>query len=1160
MAAYVPYYALVASPLHALTKKDRAFPVGKKWIPGSDYDLAYHHVKSLILDRPLYLWNKNNEEHLFFEVDACDDGWGTCAFQYADRAPSGEEEGKHHLLSKKPKRIIAWISKAWTTYEKKSLPIFYKETIARLLTFEHFRNLIESQSPGAGVTCYSDHLPGIKNTSLSNKGKLSTWKIHEVSDLTSIVETIYKAGPTMAIADPLSRLARQEDRVENLDLPVLLQMLLRELPPSIKMAERIRVNAEKDTYVVTRIVQRWRTPTNPISNTIGASLESFDFLIAAPYADKLPLKVAEYIRKDIPFAILIPLPLLNEIDRISKTEIDQEVRKKRLQMKLIVSSSLGQAWLINHPECLVKNTAHSVFFTQLADSLELNTASQKIFSDWSANYLGYDEVGTQSFLPSILPGGQDMDEIALLAIDSLFRDGATRTNETALMGEATPSTRSERAARRAQPRTSSSKSPKRALHKPAQTIAPTPTSRDARATKRKQQTISASNEDAYDHPDEECNRTEKHPVHVISTALPPKNITFWPELQNPDDVSSGMELLPPEKYKPGWPPDLIVLADKRGWSRILVPECQRMALIQTEHETMLHVKGNRVNHELSRSYYWPNMTEEIKSVCAACTICQKAEVRRQNLAAAFQQAELDDIPLPRQAYGIDLYGHAKGEILVAIDLCTREALLWFLPNRRQENIARALLTGLIFQKGVPLIFRNDEATELVAGTVAAMNTYLKIQQVTTGGHNPRSNAVVERFMQHLTACLTKCDDSQYGNMRDYLPAIAFAHNTAFSSAINCTPFEAGHGLRARTITEARASPRLQITADGGMDIDDADKTWEKSLFPKVCKLAERLAGEAQRQSQWHKRMNAHGLNQAGDKTPPHLLIGDRVYFYRPPTQQEVIKRTRKAKHLAHYHGPATILSNVDGRERQYNVEYQDKIFKRDIGMLIPEKRMHQTGTRDYDPTMEGLARSSAKAYSKGDPLQEGILILCKTEKNDKGWYLAEIDKTYPDEIEVTYFATPRPSLENYETSSKDQRLETLSEACFRKTWFIRQGKNAGMGTCQAPFPNNPELRLWKGKLPLTEAEDLILAIGITIDPRGFLSKSSLQLASQLDAGHEALETVEDKEERLADLRLANSLFCYAEAKLCDCGRCRKKLTHKDNKTKKRKTRTTGPRR
>jgi hypothetical protein len=175
-------------------------------------------------------------------------------------------------------------------------------------------------------------------------------------------------------------------------------------------------------------------------------------------------------------------------------------------------------------------------------------------------------------------------------------------------------------------------------------------------------------------------------------------------------------------------------------------------------------------------------------------------------------------------------------------------------------------------------------------------------------------------------------------------------------------------------------------------------------------------------------------------------------------------------------------------------------------MLIPEKRMHDAGTRDYDPTMEGLAKTNAKAYSKGDLLLEGDLILCKTEKQDKAWYLAEIDKIYPDEIEVTYYSTPRPNLENYETGSKEQRMETLAEARFRKTWYIRQGKNAGMGTRKAPFPQNPEQRLWNGKLPLAEAEDLILAVGITLDPTGLLSKGSLQLASNLDVGYEALET------------------------------------------------------
>jgi hypothetical protein len=96
----------------------------------------------------------------------------------------------------------------------------------------------------------------------------------------------------------------------------------------------------------------------------------------------------------------------------------------------------------------------------------------------------------------------------------------------------------------------------------------------------------------------------------------------------------------------------------------------------------------------------------------------------------FEQADKDNIPLPRQVYGIDFYGHAKGEILVAIDLCTREVNLWFLTDRKTEGVTKTLLSGIIFQKGVPLLFVNDEATEFVGGTVHAMNQYLGIKQIT----------------------------------------------------------------------------------------------------------------------------------------------------------------------------------------------------------------------------------------------------------------------------------------------------------------------------------------------------------------------------------------------------------------------------------------------
>jgi hypothetical protein len=80
----------------------------------------------------------------------------------------------------------------------------------------------------------------------------------------------------MAIADPLSRLSRQEHRVDNLDLPLLLEIVFTSLPDEIRDLEHFSVNAEKDTNVVTRIVQRWRSKTNPISNTIGGS-ERTDF-------------------------------------------------------------------------------------------------------------------------------------------------------------------------------------------------------------------------------------------------------------------------------------------------------------------------------------------------------------------------------------------------------------------------------------------------------------------------------------------------------------------------------------------------------------------------------------------------------------------------------------------------------------------------------------------------------------------------------------------------------------------------------------------------------------------------------------------------------------------------------------------------------------------
>ncbi len=97
------------------------------------------------------------------------------------------------------RKVIQWTSKAWTAFELK-LPVFYRESLARLLALEKYRNLIETNIT-AGITLYADHkAPGLFKNSLSNKGQLSACMLLETVDLLSIVENLYYTGSTNIVA------------------------------------------------------------------------------------------------------------------------------------------------------------------------------------------------------------------------------------------------------------------------------------------------------------------------------------------------------------------------------------------------------------------------------------------------------------------------------------------------------------------------------------------------------------------------------------------------------------------------------------------------------------------------------------------------------------------------------------------------------------------------------------------------------------------------------------------------------------------------------------------------------------------------------------------------------------------------------------------------
>ncbi len=143
----------------------------------------------------------------------------------------------------------------------------------------------------------------------------------------------------------------------------------------------------------------------------------------------------------------------------------------------------------------------------------------------------------------------------------------------------------------------------------------------------------------------------------------------------------------------------------------------------------------------------------------------------------------------------------------------------------------------------------------------------------------------------------------------------------------------------------------------------------------------------------------------------------------------------------------------------------------------------------------------------------------------------------PNLVEVRYFTTPTPALENYEHCSVQRRSERLSEIYFRRTWHVRFGKHVGRATYKPPYPNNEDLQVWKGVINNSDLDDMLLLRNLRIDAEGKIDEASLRLAAQLPISHEKLDIIEDELEGSSLIRQAPNQFTSSREILCSCVEC-----------------------
>ena len=352
--------------------------------------------------------------------------------------------------------------------------------------------------------------------------------------------------------------------------------------------------------------------------------------------------------------------------------------------------------------------------------------------------------------------------------------------------------------------------------------------------------------------------------------------------------------------------------------------------------------------------------------------------------------------------------------------------------------------------------------------------------------------------------IRKLDDQEYKNLkRRALPAFQFALNTTFNSAIGCTPFEAGHGLAATTIAQARMqATRVPITAEGGRDgdaLEDVDQYFDQSIIKDQMELAVRMAEVARATSEWHRRMTAENLSQSGyvvDLTK--YPVGRQAFIYKPPTQAETIARGRKAKHIDHYIGPGTITRHLGTRSMV--IQMNGREYQRDAGMVLLEKPKAD----DHDPAVRDRRIIEVQKYTiesqEINPLQEGEFVIIKDDPQARDWYCAEVRKILADRIEVNYYTSTTPPLENYEEANNALRRKRLREAIFLRTWCLEKGK--GLPTTTPPnSAHGKRNHLWWGRIPIEDLYRHVLIRGVGLSALGKLDKETIKLVAQLEIPH-----------------------------------------------------------
>ncbi|KAL0152095.1 hypothetical protein M9458_052602 [Cirrhinus mrigala] len=321
---------------------------------------------------------------------------------------------------------------------------------------------------------------------------------------------------------------------------------------------------------------------------------------------------------------------------------------------------------------------------------------------------------------------------------------------------------------------------------------------------------------------------------------------------------------------------------------------------------------------ISKRFYWPGMSVNIKHWVTHCAQCQKNPCSLKNL----NEYTPIEVAQPWDIVGMDLVGKLTPTegyqyICVMVDYFTKWCEAFPLKTKSAEEVTTCIIKHF-YKFGAPKRLLTDQGTEFVNKINLGVCQTLGIKRSLCAPYHPQTNGLVERLNGTIQRSLSKLVENRPSSWADYLEATMFGLRTKKQITTKFAPYYLLFGREARYPCEVPESYEINESVEE-MVAEECVSEWIKRQDRLYQIVKDNMA---QVQKQVRKRKLEKGKAVV-------MQVGDRVLRQNKRSQQ------RKGGKLdPDYFGPYTV-TKVDGKSVDLLDEYGKILPRVNLDHLVP---------------------------------------------------------------------------------------------------------------------------------------------------------------------------------------------------------------------------------